>query len=194
MNIFNQINVLLLSILPGSSAFAAETNAVLMRVAAKLQPALAVLTPAPTFEYPDNDADGGSLVIGYQTGTFSVPTGSMSLNPGLGTNLVQEIGPRTNGFLLEITLEKLGEANQVATPSTNKEAYWKTFFNCTPVGDSPHQIFWALSYGDQTDPALLEKLKQNLWHQGFSQVGHGPIPRITADSIAPAAPVGLQVK
>jgi len=194
MNIFTQFNVLLLSVLLGSSAFAGDTNAVLLRVAAKLQPALAALTPAPSVDYPDNDSEGGSLVIGYQTDTFSVPTGSMSLNPGSGTNLIQEIGPKTNGFLLEITFEKLGDANQVATPGTNKEAYWNTFFNCTPVGNSPHQIFWALSYGNQTDPALIEQLKQNLWHQGFSQVGHGAIPRITADSTAPAAPVGLQVK
>jgi hypothetical protein len=131
------------------------------------------------------------LVIQYQTDAFSVPAGSMPLNPGAGTNFVQEIGPKTNGFVLEITLEPLGAGNEVATPSTNKETYWKTFFNCTPVGGSPKQIFWALSYGDQTDPALIEQLKQNLWRQGFSVVRHGPVPHLTA---GPAAPANLQIK
>jgi hypothetical protein len=191
MNIFTQSIAGGLAIFLGGAAFAGETNAVLLRVAGNLQPALAALTPAPTLEYPDNDADGGSLLIRYQTDAFSVAAGSMPLNPGAATNQVQEIGPKTNGFLLEITLEDLGAGNEVKTPSTNKETYWKTFFNCTPVGDSPHQIFWALSYGDQTDPALIEQLKQNLWRQGFSKVGAGPIPRLSA---GPAAPVNLHIK
>jgi hypothetical protein len=194
MNIFTQFNVLLLTVFLGGAAFAGETNAVLLAVAGKLQPALASLKPPPTYEYPDDDTDGGSMVIRYQTDVFSVPTGSMALDAGSGTNLVQEVGPKTNGFVLEITLERLGEGNQVATPSTNKEAYWNTFFNCTPVGGSTNQIFWALSYGDQTDPALIEQLKKNLWRQGFSVVGHLPVSRLTIGPATPAAPVGLQVK
>jgi len=191
MNIFTQCNVIGLAVFLGGSAFAGETNGVILRVAEKLQPALAALVPAPTFEYPDNGPDGGSLVIQYQTDIFSVPAGAMPLNSEAGTNFVQEIGPKTNGFVLEITLEPLGAGNEVATPSTNKETYWKTFFNCTPVGGSPKQIFWALSYGDQADPALIEQLKQNLWRQGFSVVGRGPGPHLTT-GLAPPTNLHIQ--
>ena len=124
MNIFTQFNVLGLAVFLGGAAFAGETNAVLLRVAGTLQPAVASLVPAPTFEYPDNDANGGSLVIQYQTDAFSVPAGSMPLNPGAGTNFVQEIGPKTNGFVLEI--EQL------------KQNLWRQGFSVVRHGPVPH--------------------------------------------------------
>ena len=188
MNIIVQLRMLLILAVTGGTALADGTNSVLLRVAGKLQSAWPGLTPLPTCEYPDDL----TLVIKYQTGTFTVPARSMAASPA-NPRLVQDIGPNTNGFLLQIHLERLGEANQTVTPRTNQETLWQTFYNCTPVANTPYQIYWALSYGGQTDPDLLERVKQNLWHQGL-YVRRTALPNIASEPERPAAPENLQIK
>jgi hypothetical protein len=194
MKSITQFYVLLLVAFAGNTTLAGETNAVLLQVATKLSSAWAGFEPAPALDFSKTDAQGGSVVIYYQTDTFSVPAQSMTSAENTSTNTGQEtgqeIGPKTNGFLLRISLERLGEGNQVATPSTRQESNWETFFNCTPVGGTTNQIYWVLSYGPQTDRDLLERVKQNLWQQGFS-VRHQPVPRLSGE---PSAPINLQVK
>jgi hypothetical protein len=164
-----QFHILLLAVFFGETTFAGETNSVLLRVAARLQPALTGLDPSLTYEYSDAATGTNSLIIRYQTdSTNDAPAG----------------GPNTKGFVLRINLETLGAGNAVATPSLQPAAQGQTFFNCTPVGGTTNQIFWALSYGDQADKELVERVKQNLWQQGFAvrhhanpnAVGELPVP------------------
>jgi hypothetical protein len=64
----------------------------------------------------------------------------------------------------------LGEVNQLETPQTIHEPYWRTFLQVTPVARTTNQIYWALSFGDHADERLLDKLKQAL---GGLETDHG---------------------
>ena len=147
--------ILMLLGLTGMTALGAERAVPeLDRVAAALQPVMATLAPAPEVK-----TDGAStLTVSYQTQTFKIHGASMAGE--FAKEAHDETGPTFKGFVLSVSTQPKGQINQGMTPQILRRPYWQTYLQVTPVAGSDKQLFWGLSYGSRTDPALLARIRQ----------------------------------
>jgi hypothetical protein len=144
------------------SAEGQDGRAVLRQVEERLRPVLTGLTPTPTVEHAEYSQ---SLLVYYRPQRFLVHGRN---KPGeWSTNVIETIGPSFTGFVLRVHLERLGEVNQVITPQTIHEPYWRTFLDVTPIAGTTNQIYWALSFAGRTDEKLLASMKEAL--QGLAK-------------------------
>lgn len=185
-----QLYLLCLLVVASSSSLAGETNAVLLRVVNNLAPTWTGLNPAPTVDFSTTEAAGNAVMVLYKTDAAAAATPSAVAVTGTNTPPARVIGPGSDGFVLQIRLQRLGQGNPVTTPGSRQDAQSTTFYNCTPVGGTTNQIFWSLCYGNHADQNLVEQIKENLWQQGVA-VRHHANPRLPG---GPLAPVNLQVK
>ena len=147
----------------------AQTPPALQQVEKRLQSALSSLSLPPTVEH----ADGGlTLLVRYRTQTFRVH--SRSMTGEWSAEATDQTGPSYRGFILRVSLQRLGEVNQATTPQTLQEPYWRTYLDVTPVAGTSWQIYWSLSYGSRIDEPLLALLKKTL--QDLEHLHAGPKP------------------
>jgi hypothetical protein len=126
----------------------------LVQVVTTLQPITAALSPAPEVK----PAGPLSLTVSYRTRTFKVHGDSKTGEYAAEAH--DEAGPTAKGFVLFVEVQKRGEVNQAKTPQTLRRPYWETYIQVTPVAGSDTQLYWALSYGSQTDAKLLAQIRQ----------------------------------
>lgn len=134
------------------------TNTSLAMVATALQPVLTKLDPKPTMEFPEHTT---SLVVTYLPQTYKIhhvreKTGVFS------TNLFDQVGPSSRGFVLRIYLQPKGQIMQLCTPQTIREPYWQTDVDITPIGQTDEEINWNLSYSWHTSTNILTELRTAL--------------------------------
>jgi hypothetical protein len=134
---------------------AAEDKGLMQRITAQLNPVLQKLEPKPAIGSSEQ-----TLVVSYKAQPYKIQerlrTGEIS------GKVRDEIGPGPKGFVLRVDLQTKGEVKQAVTPQVLRETYWTTDLNVTPVGGGPYQIYWTLSYGEQTDSGLLSRIRSVL--------------------------------
>lgn len=143
--------------LPESRAFANEPLATLTNVVHRLTAAFAGEEPKVRVEY---NPECGSARLQYRAQKFWIHQASK-----LGewsTNALEEIGPSAKGLVLNVRVEPLGQINQLATPQTLRGPYFSTWVEITPIAKTTNQACWFLSVGQQTDPKLIQNIKQAL--------------------------------
>jgi hypothetical protein len=127
-------------------------SAELKPVEESLKPILQTLVPKAMVEYRDQ-----SLIVTYRCQTFKIHDRNKSGEISEVTRDV--VGPGFKGFVLRTYLQPLGEINQSVTPQSMREPYWLTDLDVTRIGKTDKQVYWALSYGSQTDRELLDKIR-----------------------------------
>ncbi|MGE5191801.1 MAG: SecDF P1 head subdomain-containing protein [Deltaproteobacteria bacterium] len=127
----------------------------LKAVEQSLKPILETLDPKAKIESRDQ-----SLVVTYLAQTFKIHGRNKS--GAISEKTHDVVGPGFKGFVLQAHLQPLGEVHQPVTPQTIREPYWLTDLDVTPIGKTDKQIYWALSYGSQTDKELLDKIRRQL--------------------------------
>ena len=111
-----------------------------------------------------------SLEAVYQTQTFKVH--HVAKSGAIGKEAVDEVGPSHKGFILRVYLQKKGELNQAVTPQTIRRPYWLMDLDVTPLANSDKQLYWALSYGSQTDKQVLDEIRDGIRSLGEKKSGN----------------------
>lgn len=120
-----------------------------------LAPALDGLAPASEVSFLPEE---NTMQADFSAKTYQAS--EMSYSGGSRIAPRYERGPDEEGFMLTIQLQKAGTVNPAYKPSALEKSNWKTETGVAPVAGSQKQAYWVLSYGKQTDPALLEKFRQ----------------------------------
>jgi purine nucleosidase len=134
-----------------------------------LRAALQELAPQPSFEYA---RASGALLVKYKTRKFMVY--GMSMIGEYNQEAREEEGPQYNGFLLSIHLQEAGTVNAPVVPQTIRRPYWQTDLDIVVCGRGK-QLYWALSYGTSTSPAILKQVRDAL--QGLAVTASAPRSR-----------------
>jgi hypothetical protein len=100
-----------------------------------------------------------SLLVKYKTRKFMVH--GMSMIGEHNQEAHEEEGPRYNGFLLSIHLQEAGTVMAAVVPQTIRRPYWQTDLDVVVCG-AGKQLYWALSYGASTGPAVLKQVRDAL--------------------------------
>jgi hypothetical protein len=155
------------------------TNAVLTTVASALRPILERLDPKPIVEYPEYYP--GSICVTFLPQTYKIHPHSMTGE--IFTNLVEEVGPSFNGFILSAEVLPRGYVTPLATPQTLHEPYWLTDIDVTPMGQTDKQIYWVLSYGGRMSTKVLDEIRTTLKQlerspNKTSKPGVAPAPQV----------------
>lgn len=180
MNASHKFFIIAFIAIGAASVPAGETPPALRLAEQAIQPALSGLAPKPIVKREHGEG-GPVLVIQYEPRKFQVYSSDMTGQ--WSTNAREEIGPKANGFVLTLNIEKLGEPEQRTTPQTVREPYWETFLDLTPIAGTTNQVYWALSSGPRTDRALLERLKQAVWNLAANKSAEGASPGVTTNKV-----------
>lgn len=129
----------------------------LLRLETRLRMALKDLGPDVRYLYP---AGPGTLEVHFKTRRFLVHSSSMTGE--FSEEAHPRTGPSHRGFLLRVSLQKAGEANQAVTPQTLNEPYWRTFLDVAAAPGAPSQLFWGFSYGGGVSADLLAKIRTEI--------------------------------
>jgi hypothetical protein len=157
MQKFYTLGLLLVVVASGAFASPMKQSPELKAVVQAIQPALKKLEPAAKVEYSDSNE---SVSITYLPQTFKVH--GISMTGEISPKAHDEVGPSYKGFVLQIHVQPKGLVNQAVTPQTLHRPYWLTDLDVTPLANSTKQIYWALSYGSQTNRQVLEALRAKL--------------------------------
>lgn len=130
---------------------------------AALAPLLAGLNPkASLFFLPEENTVHADFRTKYYKLSDPVPIAGGGYLFGRGKR-----GPDEQGFMLTVHLQDAGAAaSKIGVSEPLDQPNWTTDSGVSPVAGTPKQVSWSLSYGAETDPVLLKKLKQSL--QGLS--------------------------
>ena len=157
MQKFYILGLLVVAVASGAFASPTKPSPELKAVVQAIQPALKKLEPAAKVEYSDSSE---SVSITYLPQTFKVH--GISMTGEISPKAHDEVGPSYKGFVLQIHVQPKGLVNQAVTPQTLHRPYWLTDLEVTPLANSTKQIYWALSYGSQTNTQVLETLRAKL--------------------------------
>jgi hypothetical protein len=136
----------------GGNSSSSDPPRELKAVAQALNPVLETLAPKIEVEFRDR-----SLNATFLPQTFKIH--GQTKSGAIDEQAHDEIGPSVKGFVLKVHLQPLGDVNQAVTPQTIHNPYWLTDLDVTPIVKSDKQLYWALSYGSQTDKELLNKIR-----------------------------------
>lgn len=130
----------------------------LVALKARLHTLLQRDQPKATVAIQSEPGDNATLHAEYQTQTFLVysraMTGQISAKP------YAQVGPNYQGFRLELSVQPGPYAGQAVVPQDLREPYWQTYIDAVPLKGGNQYLAVRLSYGEQTNSRLLDKLKR----------------------------------
>lgn len=130
----------------------AITNDVLVALKARLEVVVAALDPKPDIRI-DPDPAVTILHAAYLPQTNKVHR-ILNKRGDVSTNVDDEVGPSSKGFVLYVRSEPKGSPNQLVLPQSGCDI--------TPVDWSDQQLFWNLSSGPEADVAVLKTITDTI--------------------------------
>lgn len=129
----------------------------LARVAETLRPLLERLDPQPVLSYSNEKK---LLLVAYLPQVFMIREKSAAEK--VEPTYRNVIGPAPQGFVLRIRIQPGSGRRHAMPPQTIRETHWLTDLSTCSVANADEQLFWALSYGEQTARSLLKDIRLKL--------------------------------
>lgn len=138
-------------LLAGTSAYADDMDQML----AALRKGFLTAT-TKDYEAVQIDSAPDSLTISYNTMAYQIhatdKTGAISETSH------EEIGPKVNGFILNVVFQKGPYRGAAVLPQTIARPYWKTFATFIPADDNQNHLHITLSYGRKVPDKTVAEL------------------------------------